>query len=1227
MPRRKNKNITRLVNRVNKSNADFVNRLKDANRISIPDWEDSKYTATHKLGVGTDENGQAFIFPNVQNINGELIDFTNPKFGKWDGMDSAVERGDTVHVDNIQDGIDFTENYKKYYPKGKSFKCGGRRKARLGLDIREGGIAQPIAPNMYYMIGRSHDDGGIAIGPNNKNGLEVEGGEVVKVGNKDIKVFSSVPLLRGVSPAQLVMGGANPNKVFKAQEDFKDRNCINDDGTTYEMGGEKENDNIAADAAKTIGGYLPFIGTAIDVYDLIKNPSWEQAGWTALGLLSDIFTGGSARAVFKTAKNLRNAKQTIGLVNNPLTRRLYRNAAQDAIKTYNRARIKVSRDAAMNVGQNYIQNKTQKMFGGEDEVDTNKKKSTQRPAMGPLPYGYTIHNLYDVENPNRKGLRGNIATMYDSRTLGAGVDVVSGHPDMLKRARAKKVTKKEADETAVTHLRHDDEVIRNNYADVYGKAAADTLSYGPRFLVAQARYQQGNVRKAWTDIHKAMAKGDAEALKRAVLKVTPKDHKHRIDWVNNFKVYKMGGLSRSEDYGSKKKPYPSVSKLDFAGGHRSYPIPTKADAVDVLKLASLHGRNDVKAKVYSKYPELRKKKEFGGNMIYAINGNVKNGLMNLRPKAMFGTRKKFALGGEDEKEEKFINKNTKIGTDGLIYTRAIDGDWHTDGTKYEDSKYYFGNTSAQQRSRKKVRAKQEPNILEEVTVVGKRPTRYAVSREGDVYDVSDYSGRISKSDGKTINIFDHPEEAVELLGYTPEIKTVGPGMYTIYNKHNDSTVYLDKVDKNKIIKTESIEGKKVNRPETKMIGSLLYEKNEEGRFVPAKHQPSKTVGLGITRHGVSHTNSNTIINPLTGEIIGEDNIVETETPSVKGKTRIGTQSAPRRGETQTAPVNRATAKVESPRPETPTNPMEARYRSTIRPEQQTSSIEGNEKQNEDIRIQNRIDRLRAERRAEQGEYGQGNKADEVRYTRAAGFARPAKETPSTGGQEETEFKERLIPQFNSTTTGDWIGLGANALGSIGSYLITKSAIDKLPEPVRPALYQAAKLKTTYDINPQLSDLREAERVGIEAIKRNTQSSNTSIAREQRLMNKTRNERNILYGQKENVETQLINQDRLNRQQVNAQNIATYNDYLNRITGTRQAQIQAKVSNINNFISGLTGGVNSILGTIENRRTTNNTLRAIAAANPNVDARLLGIGDYYTGEQTKKKYDKFGNLKN
>lgn len=94
--------------------------------------------------------------------------------------------------------------------------------------------------------------------------------------------------------------------------------------------------------------------------------------------------------------------------------------------------------------------------------------------------------------------------------------------------------------------------------------------------------------------------------------------------MNRISKRKLGGLSRKDDYGSSKKPYPSVDKKDFAGGGRSYPIPTKADARDALRLAGLHGRSDVKAKVYKKYPELKKALLGVGTnrRLLALNQNV-----------------------------------------------------------------------------------------------------------------------------------------------------------------------------------------------------------------------------------------------------------------------------------------------------------------------------------------------------------------------------------------------------------------------------------------------------------------------------------------------------------------------------------------------------------------------------------------------------------------------------
>lgn len=108
-----------LVTSVNeRSNADFVRRLLDPNRAYIQDWNNPNNVATHKLGYAEDKDG-AIVFPLVQNINGKLHDFTDPKYkhGKWDALDSAIERGDTLRM-STKEAEQFTKNYKKYYPKG-----------------------------------------------------------------------------------------------------------------------------------------------------------------------------------------------------------------------------------------------------------------------------------------------------------------------------------------------------------------------------------------------------------------------------------------------------------------------------------------------------------------------------------------------------------------------------------------------------------------------------------------------------------------------------------------------------------------------------------------------------------------------------------------------------------------------------------------------------------------------------------------------------------------------------------------------------------------------------------------------------------------------------------------------------------------------------------------------------------------------------------------------------
>lgn len=165
-------------------------------------------------------------------------------------------------------------------------------------NVTSGGMAIPLGRNMFFMRGKKHKDGGIVIGDKRK-GIEVEDGEVVKLDQHNTKVFSSMPLLNGNSPASLVLNGANPQRVFRAQERFKDNVGLKDDGTNkYKDGGEDEGYGWG-DAAKDAAGFLPIVGTLVDAYDFYKDPSWENAGWLAASALSDLV---GARAAVKGAR-------------------------------------------------------------------------------------------------------------------------------------------------------------------------------------------------------------------------------------------------------------------------------------------------------------------------------------------------------------------------------------------------------------------------------------------------------------------------------------------------------------------------------------------------------------------------------------------------------------------------------------------------------------------------------------------------------------------------------------------------------------------------------------------------------------------------------------------------------------------------------------------------------------------------------------------------------------
>ena len=648
----------------------------------------------------------------MNNTAGRLINYVKD-FNK-ESFPSDDELGPTFPFNIIQTPRSNGKNLPQ-----KQYAVGGKIP-----NVVAGGIAQPLGNNFFYMNGRKHSQGGIDIGPSDKTGIEVEDGEIVETNGDELKVYSAQPIINGVSPAKLVMGGANPNKVFKAQEDFKDRNKINDDGT----------------------------------------------------------------------------------------------------------------------------------------------------------------------------------------------------------------------------------------------------------------------------------------------------------------IKAMGGLSRDKDYGSKKKPYPSVAKKDFAGGHRSYPIPTKADAIDALRLAGLHGRSDVKAKVYNKYPELRKKGSNG--LIVSISGNVKNGLLHS-PSSTGGLRDKFAVGGK------------------------------------------------------------------------------RINRHGRTWEYDEQIGAYVPITNRTIN-----RTSAYPINKSARGETIIGSDYTFRN---------GRWSKNNNVNTNN---NKLN----------IDNGNRRPQYYAERRLPLFEDGAGITsglvRAGWSHGNDKGISTNNT-------NIPSLSETKSNGKTPRGGRS-------------KSSQSVQSSSTKTPPT---ATYNRNL------PTIEAN-----------------------------------IPTTLPVSTSAPAKQSSQSDGKGQGKFK--------NITTADWIGLGSNIAGGLASYFASKRAINKMRGPGKPTLVSANKLKTKYNINPQLDRIREYKFEAYRDIDSNTASSRVSLARKQRVRNAAGQAVNELYGNKENIETNLINQDRRNQQSVRQFNAQQYNQYIDRKAAFDNGIREAKVTNINNLFSGINAGIQDMISRYENRKALNNTIGAMRASAPNVDDRIM-----------------------
>ena len=440
---------------------------------------------------------------------------------------------------------------------------------RLRPNIVRGGVAIPIPnkKNYYYMKGRKHEQGGIDIGKNPRTGLEVEDGEVMHISPTEVKVFSSVPFLNGESPAEKVMKGNNPNKVFNAQERYKDVNNINDDGT-------KNNRNR-------------------------KNKSRY----------------GAKKNDFEKIREIQSLANNVSTLENPII-------SPDYTPYYD----------TTEVGKliNYSENPDSIGF---DKVTRRwyapKGKGLDEDNFGMGVDRYTEGNISDKIKKDSKGRE--YITEEDERDL--RFKRIKSANQSAKR-RIDFIRKYYNDEGNVTETK---EALITNL--IYNRGSGKT-----------ARVYFNTEDKKYVPMQRAILRGTDDEVRKEINKIYREAGlANRDSLVNDFykrrNKKRMGGLSRSKDYGSKSKPYPNVDKKDFAGKNRSYPIPTKSDAIDALRLAGLHGRDDIKTKVYNKYPELRKRAKNGGVYTVTINGKT-----SLRMIPSTWKRIEFRTGGTKKTE-------------------------------------------------------------------------------------------------------------------------------------------------------------------------------------------------------------------------------------------------------------------------------------------------------------------------------------------------------------------------------------------------------------------------------------------------------------------------------------------------------------------------------------------------------------------------------------------------
>lgn len=1146
-------------------------------------------------------------------------------------------------------------------------------------NVVAGGIAQPLGNNFFYMNGRKHSQGGIDIGPSDKTGIEVEDGEVVETNGNELKVYSAQPIINGVSPAKLIMGGANPNKVFKAQEDFKDRNGINDDGTKAKYGKEKyvvKSDNTrvtpimesSRNSGIKQGDFIYYPETyRIANNTLEKVPARKEVNMTPLEQINpefDILLGGAGvlRGVDKATKVAIALDKNISRTSQKAITK-----GRDALSYYS---------ISPNIHYNLSVNNGRKALGVKPTklLEAPKKQLTSnigkyKDFVNVLDSDGKVIDIPDVLQTNIDDTKAFLKTFnkwnarygYDPIPLSAAKNPKQADKLIKDRLLEHNTFIRGVHETG--NEENINNILRRNgieptpenrakyYASTYapntgaGRAGFNSSYNGEGTIYSSNSLNTGiGYAKAQ---HRNEKDGFVVSVRRPI-----KFEGNRENWVKNAD-FGFDNSKRSRLYADYELPYLlRYGKSARTELSKNKTIPYK----DIVSKV-----NKTNKPVYSDYITNKIKKIINDPNIkykpsYKITGDIKQDYINNTIALKVSNTDSYNPNGHLELQYAY-DIARKRGINSSTYSIRYDD------KDYKILDYIDDNFTDYQTIDKipedEVKAIYYNNVNNKLGKLLSKNYRKYVEKQFN----KQYRKAINKEIAKNGITDDELKEYIESKGIHPEHKkyNVITSEKLVKSSRNEGNPYQHFIFTGDVGKQgfEVIDIVDVNSDKFKGIpytrdhfGKYTKGYSRKSRKLGGKnmivsisgnvkngliHSPSSTGGLRdkfavggkrINRHGRTweYDEQNGYYVPITNRTINRTSTYPIN-KSARGETIVGSDYTFRNGRwsknnTTNNNTNKSNIDNGNRRPQ-----YYAKRRLPLFEDGAgiTSGLVragwsyGN---NKSVSMNNTNIPSLSETKSN-GKTPRGGRSKSSQSTQSISTKTPptavynrnlpkveasipttlpvSTNTPAQG----TKYSDgKGQGRFKNLTTADWIGLGSNVAGSLASYFASKRAINKMRGPGQPILISANKLKTKYNINPQLDRIREDKFEAYRDIDSNTASSRVSLARKQRVRNAAGQAANELYGNKENIETNLINQDRRNQQSVRQFNAQQYNQYIDRKTAFDNGIREAKVTNINNLFSGINAGIQDMISRYENRKALNNTIGAMRASAPNVDDRIM-----------------------